>query len=118
MLYVDDQDKAAEFWKNKIGFEKVVRVDNPMGGYVYEVAPKLNGATEFVLHNKEQVRNMSPELNLGTPSILMTTDNIEKLHSKLLSNGVNANEIISFGDMKFFNFSDEENNYFAVREVK
>ncbi|MBF0713575.1 VOC family protein [Gemella sp. GH3] len=117
MLYVKDQDKAADFWKNKVGFEKVVRVDNIMGGYSYEVAPKLNGATEFVLHDIEQVRKMSPEINLGTPSILMATDNIEETYNKLLANGVNVNEIVSFGDIKVFNFSDDEGNYFAVREV-
>lgn len=116
MLYVNDTDKCAKFWSEKAKFEKVKRIEAPYGGYIYEVAPKNNGATEFVLQNKEVVRKMNPEMNLGTPSILMKSDNLDETYKLFQENGINVNPIMEMGTLRVFNFSDEEGNYFAVTE--
>lgn len=60
---------------------------------------------------------MHPEMNLGTPSILMETKNILQLHNELEKNGVEVSQISDMGGMKSFHFPDPEGNHFAVREV-
>lgn len=118
MLYVNNLDENAKFWKEQAGFEKVEKVNTEDGDYIYIVAPKLNSEVELVLQNRFKVEKMSPELNFGTPSILMQTSNLEEVYNHFIKNKVNANPIVEFGGMKVFNFSDNENNYFAIREVK
>lgn len=118
MLYVNNLDENAKFWKEQAGFEKVEKVNTEDGDYIYIVAPKLSSEVELVLQNRFKVEKMSPELNFGTPSILMQTSNLEEVYNHFIKNKVNANPIVEFGGMKVFNFSDNENNYFAIREVK
>jgi len=41
-----------------------------------EVAPN-GAATSIVLQNKELVAKMEPDMNLGTPSLMFFTDNVD-----------------------------------------
>lgn len=117
MLYVENVEESAQFWQQKMGFEFVQKQEQ--GGQIsYIIAPQNQSDVQFVLHNKAFVKQMNPEMNLGTPSILMSTQNIEQTHQQLEANGVAVNPIADLGFMKVFNFSDNEGNYFAVREVK
>lgn len=118
MLYVRDLDANAKFWKEQAGFEKVEKVNAPDGSYVYVVAPLVNSEVELVLQDKTKMEEMHPELNLGTPSIMMQTDNLEKVHTHFIEHEIKANPIVEFSGIKFFNFPDNENNYFAIQEVK
>lgn len=118
MLYVRNQDENAKFWKEKAGFEKVEKLEMPDGSYVYMVAPLLNSEVEMVLQDKNKMEKLAPELNLGTPSIMMVTDDLEKVHKHFIDNGINANPLMEYSGTRFFNFSDNEENYFAIREVK
>lgn len=118
MLYVRDLDASAKFWKEQAGFEKVERVQAPDGDYIYVLAPRANSEVELVLQDKNKIEKLQPELNLGTPSILMQTDDLEKVYQHFIEHGIKANPIMEFGGMKFFNFPDNENNYFAIKEVK
>lgn len=59
---------------------------------------------------------MEPELNLGTPSLLFFSDNLDQLHSELSNKGVTVGEIIEMPNGRVFNFADCEENYFAVLE--
>ena len=116
MLYVNDVEASARFWKEKAGFERVEKqVQGPQVSYI--VAPKADSEVQFVLHDKAEVAAMNPDMNLGTPSILMTSTDVEKTYQEFIAKGINANPVMDLGFMKVFNFSDEENNYFAVREV-
>lgn len=116
MLYVNDVEASAIFWKEKVGFERVERQEQgPQVSYI--IAPKADSEVQFVLHDKAEVAAMNPEMNLGTPSILMTSLDVEKTYQDFVSRGVKANPVMYLGFMKVFNFSDEEGNYFAVREV-
>lgn len=117
MLYVENVEAAATFWKEQMGFERVEKQEQgPQVSYI--VAPKLDSQVQFVLHDKAEVAKMNPEMNLGTPSILMTATDLESYHAELLEKGVEANPIMDLGFMKVFNFADNEGNYFAVREVE
>lgn len=116
MLYVDNQDEAVSFWTEKVGFSLISEEDNGQGLRWIEIAPTKEAETSIVLHNKEWVSKMQPELHLGAPSLLFFSENLEELHRRLLSKNITVGEIVSMGSRKVFNFADNEGNYFAVME--
>ncbi|CYX64312.1 lactoylglutathione lyase and related lyases [Streptococcus suis] len=61
---------------------------------------------------------MEPELNLGTPSILMTSVDVAKTYEELVERGVTTNPVMDLGFMKVISFADNDGNYYAIREVK
>lgn len=61
---------------------------------------------------------MSPEMNLGTPSLMFFADDAEQLYTKFTDNGVTVGELVDLPMGKVFNFADDEGNYFAVLEKK
>lgn len=116
MLYVDNQDECKAFWTEKLGFEVVSEeVNGPMRWI--EVAPK-GAATSIVLHNKELVAQMNPEMNLGTPSLMFYTEQFDQLYRDLADKHVTVGEIVQLPTGRVFNFADQEQNYFAVMEKK
>ncbi|MDN4603317.1 VOC family protein [Paenibacillus sp. F6_3S_P_1C] len=117
MLYVNDQDKALQFWTEKAGFHVVSEV-NGNGMRWIEIAPVKGAQTTIILHDKEFIAKMSPELNLGTPSLMLFTDNLDQLYTHLSDKEVTVGEIITMPGGRVFNFADTENNYFAVMEKK
>ncbi|WP_409271546.1 VOC family protein [Neobacillus sp. SCS-31] len=115
MLYVNDQDGAVKFWTEKAGF--VVKSDENNGHMRWiEIAPANDVQTTIVLHNKELIAKMEPELNLGTPSLMFFTDNLDNLYEGLSSKNVTVGEIVNMPSGRVFNFADDEDNYFAVME--
>lgn len=116
MLYVNDQDKAVTFWTEKVGFQVVAEEKNGPMRWI-EVAPK-GAETSIILHNKEFVASMSPELNLGTPSLMLFSDNLDQLYSDLSNKNVTVGELVEMPFGRVFNFADDEDNYFAVMEKK
>ena len=118
MLYVNNQDEAREFWTEKVGFSVISEVDNGQGMKWIEIAPTKEAETSIVLHNKELIAKMQPELNLGTPSLMFFSKDLDKLYSDLLNKNVTVGEIVNMPSGRVFNFADGENNYFAVMEKK
>ncbi|CAN7529201.1 VOC family protein [Rossellomorea sp. LjRoot5] len=118
MLYVNDQDKAVDFWTEKVGFTVKAEEDNGQGMRWIEVAPTKEAETSIILHNKEFVAKMSPGLNLGTPSLMFFTDQFDELYSGLSNKKVTIGEIVDMPGGRVFNFADHEENYFAVMERK
>jgi len=118
MLYVNNQDEAKEFWIEKVGFSIISEEDNGQGFRWIEIAPTKEAETSIILHNKEFIAKMSPELNLGTPSLMFFSKNIDNLYSDLSNKNVTVGEIVNMPSGRVFNFADNENNYFAVMEKK
>jgi len=118
MLYVNNQDEAVEFWTEKLNFTVIAEENNNQGFRWIEIAPSKGAETSLILHNKEFVSKMSPELNLGTPSLMFFTENLEQLYSDLLNKNITVGEIVNMPTGKVFNFADNENNYFAVMEKR
>lgn len=114
MLYVNDQDQALRFWTEKLGFIKVSEADNGQGLRWIEISPAEGAQTSFVLHNKQLIAQMQPELNLGTPSILLFTDDIDSLYTEFQAKGITVGELVDMPEGRVFNFADDENNYFAI----
>lgn len=118
MLYVNDQEKAVQFWVDKVGFCVIADEDNGQGFRWIEIAPSQTAETSIVLHNKELIAKMSPELNLSTPSLMFYSDNLDQLYAKLQEQQVTVGEIVTMPTGRVFNFADDENNYFAVAEKR
>ncbi|MGA5688259.1 VOC family protein [Cytobacillus pseudoceanisediminis] len=118
MLYVNNQDEAVNFWTEKAGFQIIAEEDNGQGMRWIEVAPSNEAETSIILHNKEWVERMSPGLNLGTPSLMFFTENIEQLYSDFSNKNITVGEIVDMPSGRVFNFADGEENYFAVIEKK
>src|SRR5690606_8069126 len=95
MLYVSDQDRALRFWTEKVGFAVIAEEDNGQGMRWIEIAPTQESETSIVLHNKEFVAKMSPELNLKTPSLLFYTEDLEAFREKLLNQEVTVGEVVT-----------------------
>ncbi|MEC0240260.1 VOC family protein [Paenibacillus dokdonensis] len=115
MLYVNNQDEAANFWTEKLGFHIVSEENNGHMRWI-EIAPTEGAETSIILHSKELVAKMSPELNLGTPSLMFFADNLDELHSSLSDKNIKVGDIVNLPTGKVFNFADNEDNYFAVLE--
>ncbi|MCM3666064.1 VOC family protein [Mesobacillus subterraneus] len=118
MLYVHNQDEAVNFWTEKVGFSIISDENNGQGMRWIEIAPSKDAETSIILHNKELVAQMSPGLNLGTPSLMFFSENLDQLHSKLSDKNITVGEIVNMPSGRVFNFADREENYFAVMEKK
>ncbi|MFC0523475.1 VOC family protein [Pontibacillus salicampi] len=116
MLYVSDQTRAVAFWTEKMGFSVISDQNDGQGMRWIELAPSKDIETSIVLHDKELIAKMEPKLNLGTPSLMFYSLDIESLHEDLKAKQVTVGEIVHMPTGKVFNFSDYEDNYFAVME--
>ncbi|WP_066190864.1 VOC family protein [Gracilibacillus timonensis] len=115
MLYVNNQDEAVKFWTEKIRFH--VKSDETEGDMRWiEIAPTKEAETSLILHDKQFIANMEPEMNLDTPSLMFFTKNLDQLHDDLSSKNITVGEIENMPAGRVFNFSDHEQNYFAVME--
>lgn len=116
MLYVSNQDESRDFWTEKLGFEVISEETNGPVRWI-EIAPK-GATTSIVLHNKEFVAQMNPEVNLGTPSLMYFTENLDQLYRDLASKNITVGKIVELPSGRVFNFADNEENYFAVMEKR
>ncbi|MCK0473744.1 VOC family protein [Halalkalibacter sp. APA_J-10(15)] len=117
MLYVNNQDEAMGFWTEKVGFSVISEENNGEMRWI-EIAPTKGAETSIVLHNMELIAKMSPELNLGTPSLMFFSENFDELYTNLSNKNIKVGEIVNMPSGRVFNFSDNEENYFAVMEKK
>lgn len=116
MLYVNNQEEAIKFWTEKAGFVVISDDNNGQGMRWIEIAPSKNTETSIVLHNKELIAKMQPELNLHTPSLLFFTDNLDQLYKDFSEKQITVGELVTMPTGRVFNFADNEGNYFAVLE--
>ena len=117
MLYVEDIDKAVDFWTNKMGFtlkEELELMENFKG---YEVAADKDAETTIVMFPLAFIEKYSPEVSRETPSLMFEMENIEAVYEELKEKGVDVGELVEIPRMKTFNFNDGQENYFAVSEA-
>ncbi|EMV4733970.1 VOC family protein [Listeria monocytogenes] len=116
MLYVENQAAVRDFWVEKLDF--VVVSDEVVNGEIQwiEIAPTKGVETTFVLQNKKKVAEMNPEMNLGTPSILLFGNNVAELYEEYKDKGITVGDLVDLPMGRVFNFSDNEGNYFAICE--
>ncbi|HAO6466633.1 TPA: VOC family protein [Listeria monocytogenes] len=116
MLYVENQAAVRDFWVEKLDF--VVVSEEVVNGEIQwiEIAPTKGVETIFVLQNKKKVAEMNPEMNLGTPSILLFGNNVAELYEEYKNKGITVGDLVDLPMGRVFNFSDNEGNYFAICE--
>ncbi|EHC1582819.1 VOC family protein [Listeria monocytogenes] len=116
MLYVENQAAVRDFWIEKLDF--VVVSEEVVNGEIQwiEIAPTKGVETTFVLQNKKKVAEMNPEMNLGTPSILLFGNNLAELYEEYKNKGITVGDLVDLPMGQVFNFSDNEGNYFAICE--
>ncbi|EAH4080191.1 VOC family protein [Listeria monocytogenes] len=116
MLYVENQAAVRDFWVEKLDF--VVVSEEVVNGEIQwiEIAPTKGVETTFVLQNKKKVAEINPEMNLGTPSILLFGNNVAELYEEYKNKGITVGDLVDLPMGRVFNFSDNEGNYFAICE--
>jgi lactoylglutathione lyase len=117
MLYVNNQEESVKFWTEKAGFTVLSENDNGAMKW-FVIAPSKDAQTSIVLHNKEVVAKFSPELNFGTPSLMFFTKDLDQLYKDFTDKNITVGEIVDIPGGRVFNFADNEENYFAVTEIK
>ena len=110
---VSDQDRAIEFYLDKLGFEK--RTDMPFGkgDRWVEVAP-AGAATTIALVPPREGDPTGIETNVG-----FTTEDVDADHTDLQARGVDVDEeVMRMGDPvpPMFFFRDPDGNTFFVIE--
>lgn len=118
MLYVDDQVQSIEFWKDDLGFVVLSEEELPEGFKGIEVAPGEQSETSLTIFDKAFIKKYSPELDMGTPSLMFEVDDIDDLYEEMKGKEITVGEMTDMGNGKVFNFADREDNYFAVMETK
>ncbi len=108
---VSDQDRAIEFYVDKLGFEK--RVDTPYGDgdRWVEVAPP-GAATTIALVPPREGDPTGIETRVG-----FTTEDVDADHANLRARGVDADEaVMRMGDPvpPMFFFRDPDGNRFLI----
>ena len=117
MLYVNNQEESVKFWTEKAGFSVLSEHDNGAMKW-FVIAPSKDAQTSIVLHNKELVAKFSPGVNLETPSLMFFTKDLDQLYKDFKDKKITVGEIVDIPDGRVFNFADNEDNYFAVTEIK
>lgn len=116
MIYVYDHDKAITFWTKNLDF-KVVEDTEEMQMRVVKLAPNDDAQTAIVLQDKAKVDEMDMGVSTDTPSLIFATTQFDELFNHLKDSQVTVGDIMKLPMGRVFNFADEENNYFALKEV-
>jgi lactoylglutathione lyase len=117
MVYVEDPTRMADFWVQQLGFHR--RTVTDMAGTVLsvEVAHDVGAGASLVLIDRAVVAATSPEVGLGTPSILFASLDAARMRENLLARGVSVGELVRRGPSLTFHFADPEGHYFAVEQI-
>ena len=113
-IYVENQEEAKDFWLNKMGF--VLRAENVMmGGTKWiEVSPKDDEKTMFVLYDKNLMAQQNTSINVGHPSIILHSNDIEKSHEDMKKAGIKVEDIMNLPYGNMYKFLDNEGNSYLV----
>ncbi|BCZ46783.1 glyoxalase [Clostridium gelidum] len=117
-LYFENQEDAKNFWVKKLNF--VVKLEQEMGPGMkwIEVAPSKESLTTFILYDKNMMKVQNPAVNVEHPSILLSTNDIDKAYIDMKNNSVEVGELMNMPYGKMFSFKDLENNDYLLREDK
>lgn len=118
MVYVDDPVAVANFFVQQLGFKQISSEQNASGVFSVQVAPQEGSDAHLNFFNKALAQQISPDLNLGMPSLCFGSYDVTKLHDDLAAKGVAVGDVIDLNGMKAVNFADNEGNSYAVRQIE
>lgn len=118
MVYVDDPRAMADFWVRQLDFTELGTEEHEGRVIAVEISHDSESDAAITLFDRAIVAQMSPELDLGTPSILFKTPDVEAMRERLAAGGVTVGDVVTMGGRTTFNFADPEGHWFAVQETK
>ncbi|CEA01342.1 Glyoxalase/Bleomycin resistance protein/Dioxygenase superfamily protein [Jeotgalicoccus saudimassiliensis] len=119
-LFVDDQEKALNFYTHILGFVK--KHDVPAGNFrwITVVSKDDQNGTELVLEPNDNIAAQDYQNSLmqqGIPATMFGTDDIDKEYERLKAHGVEFTmEPKAAGDMKLAVFNDTCGNLIQLIE--
>lgn len=108
MLYVNDIASNVSFWQENFGLSIENQTQLPDGSL--NVVLTLNPGTELSFFSREFIAQTSPEVLSNQPSLLILSDQFDRLHEQIAS----AQPISVINGQATFAFTDPEGHYFAV----
>jgi len=116
ILPVSDIDRSVAFYRDQVGFEldHDTRTEHM---HVVQLTPRGSGCS-IVFGDLPAQREMQPGSIKGLQLCVADAD---AGRAELISRGVHASDIVSFGDQdgsRFFGFADPDGNTWAVQELK
>jgi len=117
-LFVDDQDKALEFYTKKLGFVK--KHDVPAGKYRWLtlVSPDDPDGTELLLEPNEHPAAREYQKKIfadGIPATMFGVEDVHKEYERLMEAGVNFTmEPTPMGDVTIAVFDDTCGNLIQI----
>ena len=110
-VYVDDQDRALEFWRDRVGFELRRREMMGSAGSWLEVAPE-GAISRLVLYPKSLMSDWAER----KPSIVFECSDIQATFDVMKSKGVEfTQELQKMPWGTFATFRDTDGNEFLLR---
>ncbi|GAB6254553.1 MULTISPECIES: VOC family protein [Peribacillus] len=119
-IFVQDQDKALEFYSEKLGFEK--KHDVPMGKFrwITLVSPDDHDGTELLLEPNEHPAAKEYQNKIfseGIPATMFGVSDIRKEYERLLENGVKFTmEPTKMGEVTIAVFDDTCGNLIQIMQ--
>jgi predicted enzyme related to lactoylglutathione lyase len=116
VLPVSDIDRAVAFYRDQVGFDLDHDTRNEHM-HVVQLTPRGSGCS-IVIGNLPAQNEMAPGSMRG---LQLCVADAQAARAELLSRGVDASELVSFGDQDgstFFGFADPDGNTWAVQELK
>ena len=114
VLYVNDAEACRGFWVEKIGMVEKRRSET--GQFAIVQVGFADQPFAFELVPLELMKENPDGLDLATPSIAFTVDDLAATHDKLVERGVEATDVGDHQGTPSFAFSDPEGRWFAVTQ--
>ncbi len=116
ILPVSDIDRSVAFYRDQVGFDldHDTRTEQM---HVVQLTPRGSGCS-IVFGDLPSQREMAPGSLKG---LQLVVADATAAREELLGRGVQASELVSFGDRDgstFFGFADPDGNTWAVQELK
>jgi catechol 2,3-dioxygenase-like lactoylglutathione lyase family enzyme len=116
ILPVSDIDRSVAFYRDKVGFDLDHDTRNEHM-HVVQLTPRGSGCS-IVFGDLPSQREMEPGSIKG---LQLVVADAAAARQELIGRGVEASELVSFGDQDgstFFGFADPDGNTWAVQELK
>ena len=112
VLYVNDAEACRRFWVEQIGMVEKRR--DEAGTFTIAQVGFADQPFAFELVPLELMKDNPDGLDLATPSIAFTVDDLEATRAALVGRGVEATDPGEHQGTASFAFSDPEGRWFAV----
>ena len=114
VLYVNDTEACRRFWVEQIGMVEKRRSE--AGTFAISQVGFADQPFAFELVPLELMQDNPDGLDLATPSIAFSVDDLEATHAALVRRGVQATDVGEHEGTPSFAFADPEGHWFAVTQ--